>query len=94
MVPRVGWNMYQARAAGPTAQRACGVCERQLSKYMCPRCNLPYCCVACYRSHGTGCTEAFAKANMDEHLHGACLSYDYDYTPRAWSARMTRVHAQ
>ena len=28
----------------------CGVCARQFSKYSCPRCNLRYCCVACYKA--------------------------------------------
>ena len=67
---RLRQSAWQATVAPPTAQRPCGVCNKQLSKYLCPRCNLPYCSVGCYRNHGTGCTEAFAKDNLDQHLHG------------------------
>ncbi|KAF1345482.1 hypothetical protein BDV97DRAFT_402062 [Delphinella strobiligena] len=29
----------------------CGVCKAQPSKYKCPKCDLPYCSLPCYRPH-------------------------------------------
>ncbi|KAG7443578.1 uncharacterized protein BT62DRAFT_874863, partial [Guyanagaster necrorhizus] len=37
-------------------------CRRQLSKYTCPTCNLPYCSLTCFRSPAHGdCSETFYK---------------------------------
>lgn len=33
------------------AARLCGVCEKEPGKYKCPRCTMPYCSVACNRTH-------------------------------------------
>ncbi|CAG8752223.1 19890_t:CDS:2, partial [Racocetra persica] len=46
----------------------CGICKREASKYTCPRCNLKYCSLNCYK-HETHseCTETFYKDKiMDE----------------------------
>eukprot|EP01089_Gocevia_fonbrunei_P013202 TRINITY_DN3319_c0_g2_i1.p1 TRINITY_DN3319_c0_g2~~TRINITY_DN3319_c0_g2_i1.p1 ORF type:complete len:217 (-),score=27.99 TRINITY_DN3319_c0_g2_i1:23-673(-) len=48
--------------------RVCLVCKRQFSKYTCPRCNLSYCSLECYKQHGEGCTEIFYKTNAIESL--------------------------
>jgi hypothetical protein len=49
----------------------CQVCRSKQSRYTCPRCQMPYCCVACYKDHdGTdGCTEAFYKDRVSTVLH-------------------------
>lgn len=49
----------------------CQVCRSKQSRYTCPRCQMPYCCVACYKDHGgtDGCTEAFYKDRVSTVLH-------------------------
>lgn len=32
-------------------QESCSVCQKNLSRYSCPRCQTPYCSVECYRNH-------------------------------------------
>eukprot|EP00644_Phytophthora_capsici_P014111 jgi/Phyca11/4715/fgenesh1_pm.PHYCAscaffold_3_\ len=44
--------------------RVCRVCTTQEARYTCPRCNIPYCSVNCYRSHGEGCTEQFFESHV------------------------------
>ncbi|OWA49828.1 putative Zinc finger HIT domain-containing protein 2 [Hypsibius exemplaris] len=40
----------------------CKICKTQSAKYTCPRCNLPYCSLDCYRSEKHGeCSESFYK---------------------------------
>jgi len=48
--------------------RVCLVCTRQMAKYTCPRCNVPYCSLGCYKSHDERCTERFAKDNVSAAL--------------------------
>ena len=31
--------------------RPCEVCKQAESKYKCPQCRIPYCCVSCYKQH-------------------------------------------
>ncbi|KAK0740948.1 hypothetical protein B0T18DRAFT_491471 [Schizothecium vesticola] len=38
-------------ATAKPGPRLCGVCSREVAKYKCPRCTLPYCSVACNRVH-------------------------------------------
>jgi hypothetical protein len=43
----------------------CSVCRQNQGRYTCPKCEAPYCCVACYRKHNEhddpsqGCSESF-----------------------------------
>lgn len=39
----------------------CKVCVRQYAKYTCPKCNITYCSLSCYKQHSERCTEAFAR---------------------------------
>ncbi|KAK0501476.1 hypothetical protein EDD18DRAFT_1347557 [Armillaria luteobubalina] len=40
----------------------CKICRRQVSKYTCPTCNLPYCSLTCFRSPAhADCSETFYK---------------------------------
>ncbi|XP_064610970.1 zinc finger HIT domain-containing protein 2-like isoform X2 [Liolophura sinensis] len=40
----------------------CSICLKEASKYTCPRCNVRYCSVACYRGEKhLACSEAFYK---------------------------------
>ncbi|KAI9302488.1 hypothetical protein BJ944DRAFT_242320 [Cunninghamella echinulata] len=53
-------------ALNTTYSPICYVCQKVTSKYICPRCNLRYCSLACYKDqkqHGS-CTESFYKDNV------------------------------
>lgn len=50
-----------AQIGGPTADRVCHVCQRERARYTCPRCESPYCGIACYKDHGANCTEGFFR---------------------------------
>lgn len=53
-----------AQLRGPAA-RVCLVCARAAARYSCPRCNVPYCSVPCYRGHGgSACAEGFAAEQV------------------------------
>ncbi|KAG8382545.1 hypothetical protein BUALT_Bualt05G0088500 [Buddleja alternifolia] len=39
-------------------------CEKQFSHYTCPRCNIRYCSLHCYKSHSVRCTESFMRDNV------------------------------
>ncbi|XP_062951499.1 zinc finger HIT domain-containing protein 2 [Cynocephalus volans] len=57
--------------AGP-----CGFCparEAQPARYTCPRCNVPYCSLRCYRAHGT-CAEVFYREQVLGELRGRSAS--------------------
>lgn len=49
--------------------RMCGLCLKEPPRYTCPRCNVPYCSVACYRSptHSV-CSEEFYKESVMQEL--------------------------
>ncbi|XP_073043016.1 uncharacterized protein [Primulina eburnea] len=46
----------------------CRVCEKQFTQYTCPRCNIRYCSLQCYKSHNPRCTESFMKENVVQEL--------------------------
>ncbi|VDB99928.1 unnamed protein product [Peniophora sp. CBMAI 1063] len=50
----------------------CGVCHRQFSRYSCPRCNLAYCSLPCFRSeaHNT-CSEGFYRTQLETDIRSA-----------------------
>ncbi|XP_074087214.1 zinc finger HIT domain-containing protein 2 [Macrotis lagotis] len=57
--------------AGP-----CGLCpagEARPARYTCPRCNVPYCSLPCYRAHGA-CAEAFYRDQVLGELRGRTAS--------------------
>ncbi|CAK1541774.1 unnamed protein product [Leptosia nina] len=57
--------------------RLCGLCEKNPSKYCCPRCNVFYCCLDCYKSDKhIECSENFYKECIDQEL--ASNSVDID----------------
>ncbi|XP_028160441.1 zinc finger HIT domain-containing protein 2-like [Ostrinia furnacalis] len=51
------------------SQNVCGLCNEKSSKYCCPRCNVLYCSLDCYKSekHLT-CSESFYKDCVNEEL--------------------------
>jgi hypothetical protein len=50
------------------AERVCGVCFGQLSKYTCPRCNLAFCSARCYKRHSSECTAEFFQQSLNTSL--------------------------
>ncbi|KAL2527764.1 HIT-type Zinc finger family protein [Abeliophyllum distichum] len=46
----------------------CRVCEKQFSQYTCPRCNIRYCSLHCYKSHSLRCTESFMRENVVQEM--------------------------
>ncbi|KAJ9506666.1 hypothetical protein QJQ45_018372, partial [Haematococcus lacustris] len=61
---RGGCGLTQASMLCRQKQQRMGVCCTQFSRYICPRCNLAYCSLACYKQHGVSCTEAFARTPL------------------------------
>ncbi len=42
-------------------------CHRQISRYICPSCNVPYCSLTCFRSDAhTQCSEPFYKRELED----------------------------
>ncbi|KAJ8384598.1 hypothetical protein AAFF_G00200350 [Aldrovandia affinis] len=51
--------------------RICGLCLSKPPCYTCPRCNVPYCGLACYRgSAHSACSEEFYKESVIRELRG------------------------
>ncbi|XP_037974186.2 zinc finger HIT domain-containing protein 2 [Plutella xylostella] len=49
----------------------CGICNENSSKYCCPRCEIYYCSLDCYKSENhQNCSESFYKECVDEELAG------------------------
>lgn len=49
--------------------RPCGLCLSNPAHYTCPRCNVPYCALSCYRgSAHTACSEQFYKDCVTQEL--------------------------
>ena len=56
-------------ASVETRKPVCGLCLSQLSCYTCPRCNVPYCSLVCYRStNHSVCSEEFYKESVMREL--------------------------
>ncbi|GAB1603183.1 zinc finger HIT domain-containing protein 2-like [Argonauta hians] len=54
----------------------CVFCLLHVSKYTCPRCRAPYCCVGCYRSEKhLQCSESFYKNCVTEGLVDLTVSH-------------------
>ncbi|KAJ3708401.1 hypothetical protein LUZ61_012106 [Rhynchospora tenuis] len=46
----------------------CRACQKQFSQYTCPRCNIRYCSLPCYKGHSLRCTESFMRDNVMDDL--------------------------
>ncbi|KAI0700015.1 hypothetical protein C8T65DRAFT_709765 [Cerioporus squamosus] len=50
----------------------CAICRRQFSRYTCPRCNIPYCSLVCFRSEKhAGCSESFYQKEIEQDVKNA-----------------------
>ncbi|GAV09318.1 hypothetical protein RvY_18882 [Ramazzottius varieornatus] len=62
-------NPLQREAVPSQSVWPCKICKVSLSKYTCPRCNLPYCSLDCYKSSShQECAEAFYRQCVMQEL--------------------------
>ncbi|KAM4608002.1 zinc finger HIT domain-containing protein 2 isoform 1-T2 [Polymixia lowei] len=64
-------NTHNEDVAGINTKRStvCGLCKSKPSCYTCPRCNVPYCGLACYRGPDhVVCSEEFYKESVLQEL--------------------------
>ena len=59
--------MARKRRAVPVPWRRCA---RQYARYTCPRCNVAYCSLACYKQHSDSCTSQFQREHATGELQG------------------------
>ncbi|KAJ3160990.1 hypothetical protein HDU88_007477 [Geranomyces variabilis] len=60
-----------SNALSSNEERICKICIKQFASYTCPRCNLQYCSVPCYKSEKhASCTESFYKDSIMSELDG------------------------
>lgn len=85
-----------ANQESSSEETCCGVCLQNKSRYICPRCFLPYCSVACYREHSTDketqCTEKFYENKVQEVLKAETASRTNEF--RSMLSRIYREHQQ
>lgn len=46
----------------------CSICKNQLNQYICPKCNVHYCSLNCYKVHSKDCTNLFYQERIVENL--------------------------
>eukprot|EP00891_Asterochloris_glomerata_P008977 jgi/Astpho2/8977/fgenesh1_pg.00133_%23_30_t len=63
-MPWLTINPHAAVGDSTTSSR----CHQQWARYTCPRCNLRYCSLPCYKEHDQRCTEGFYRENAVEQL--------------------------
>ena len=73
-------------------EEVCQVCHQCESRYTCPKCQLPYCSVACYKQHdedGTSCTESFYQNRVS-----TVLNYEAKEQRKSIQQILSRSHQQ
>lgn len=59
----------EENTSSSSSLRPCGLCLSNPARYTCPRCNVPYCALSCYRgSAHTACSEQFYKDCVSQEL--------------------------
>lgn len=69
-------NVPGASSSLPEHRLICLVCRKQFSQYTCPRCNLRYCSLPCYKSHSARCLESFNRDNVVAEMRDLSASPD------------------
>ncbi|KAI8384804.1 uncharacterized protein BYT42DRAFT_512541 [Radiomyces spectabilis] len=65
------------QVAPDVTQPLCYVCQKQFSNYICPRCNLRYCSLACYKDlQHADCTESFYRDSITAEIQSRDLDQD------------------
>lgn len=66
-------SVCQSRLSG----LVCSVCEKNYYQYVCPRCNILYCSLSCYKSERhLSCSERFYEQEFCQALKGMRISRD------------------
>ncbi|XP_012693232.1 zinc finger HIT domain-containing protein 2 [Clupea harengus] len=74
LTPAVGNDTTDA-PNGEAQMQVCGLCLSKPYCYTCPRCNIMYCSLSCYRSPGhSGCSEEFYKESVFKELRNTGLT--------------------
>ncbi|KAK3107832.1 hypothetical protein FSP39_023131 [Pinctada imbricata] len=70
-------NKYDSLVYGAGPRDQADMCLKVNARYTCPRCNIPYCSLACYKSEGhMTCSESFYKDCFMEGLENQDVSQD------------------
>ena len=66
-----------AAAAAAAASQVCGLCQKQIASYTCPRCATPYCSLGCYRGAAhASCSETFYRNSCEEVMSDVTATRD------------------
>ncbi|DBA03334.1 TPA: hypothetical protein N0F65_004611 [Lagenidium giganteum] len=71
--------------------RVCRVCTEKEARYTCPRCNAPYCSVACFKTHGQQCTEEFYRGHVQSEMQLQNAAKDDKQAQREMTQLLERV---
>lgn len=56
-------------------QPPCSICKIQFSKYKCPKCNIHYCSLTCFKKHNQGqCSNVFQQEHLQDLMNSEKLS--------------------
>jgi len=74
----------------------CEICEKNEARYTCPRCQVPYCSVACYKNHNAKdsdqlCTEAFYRDRVFDMMRN---EYKDPENTKTMKRILQRTHAE
>ncbi|BEI81051.1 hypothetical protein CcaverHIS002_0202110 [Cutaneotrichosporon cavernicola] len=62
---RLPFNVPKPKKGAAHPARVCGICRAADSRYTCPRCNIAYCSLACFRDPAhTQCSEPFYRDSV------------------------------
>jgi hypothetical protein len=67
-------------AAISNASQICTICNIHRSKYICPRCHVPYCSVSCYRNHDVTAKQTETDTTIiDKGANRGCTEEFYEH---------------
>ncbi|WWC72945.1 uncharacterized protein I206_106909 [Kwoniella pini CBS 10737] len=62
---RLPFSVPKPNKSTNTESKICGICRKNESRYTCPRCNILYCSLDCFRDEAhTQCSEPFYKSTV------------------------------
>ena len=75
---------------------SCQLCVKNWANYTCPKCNIGYCSVTCYRSeYHKNCSEQFYQTQVHDYLGDAeCPDADGDYLAKMMTDRLSMVDSE
>ena len=75
---------------------SCQICGKNWANYTCPKCNVGYCSVTCYRSeYHRKCSEQFYQTQVQEYLGDQNNpDADGDYLAKMMNDRLSMVDSE